>query len=79
MRPRLRKQGYLAVLAKHSAGRRPAVSSARVWRGSSVLAACAVVPDGSKSRSTELCRPLKAQIGFGKTGRQMLNGLSQRG
>ena len=40
MRPRLRELGYLAVLAKHSAGRRPAVSSARVWRGSSVLAAC---------------------------------------
>ena len=32
MRPRLPEQGYLAVLAKHSAGRRPAVSSARVWR-----------------------------------------------
>ena len=31
---------------------------ARVWRGSSVLAACAVVPHGSKSRSTELRRRL---------------------
>ena len=58
MWPRLREQGYSGALAKHSAGRRPAVSSARVWPGNSVLAACAVVPDGSKSRSAELRRRL---------------------
>eukprot|EP01045_Picozoa_sp_COSAG04_P028398 COSAG04_NODE_4393_length_2123_cov_1.709980_2_plen_237_part_00 len=38
MRPRLREQGYLGVLAEHSAGRRPAVSSTRVCRA----AACGV-------------------------------------
>ena len=58
MRPRLREQGYLGVLAKHSAGRRPAVSSARVWPGSSVLAAYGVCSDGSGSVSVMLCRAL---------------------
>ena len=38
MRPRLLEYGYLGVLAKHSAGRRPVVSRARVWPGSSVSA-----------------------------------------
>ena len=32
MRPRLPEWGYLGVPTKHSAGRRPAVSPARVWR-----------------------------------------------
>eukprot|EP01045_Picozoa_sp_COSAG04_P008158 COSAG04_NODE_446_length_14269_cov_3.546224_4_plen_106_part_00 len=32
MRPRLPEKGYLGVLTRHSPGRRPAVSSARVWR-----------------------------------------------
>ena len=32
MWPRLPEWGSLGVLTKHSAGRRPAVSSARVWR-----------------------------------------------
>ena len=58
MRPRPFEQGYLAVLAKHSAGRRPAVSSARVWRGSSVLAACGGASDDSKWASVEPCRTL---------------------
>ena len=58
MRPRLREQGYLGVLAKHSAGRRPAVSSARVWPGSSVLAAYGVCSDGSGSVSVIEIRSL---------------------
>ena len=51
MWPRLREQGYLAAIAKQSAGRRPAVSSARVWPGSSVLAAYGVCSHGSGSVS----------------------------
>ena len=47
MRPRLWEQGYLGVPTKHSAGRRPAASSARVWSGSSVLATYGVCSDGS--------------------------------
>ena len=58
MRPRPFEQGYLAVLAKHSAGRRPAVSSARVWRGSSVLAACGGASDDSKWASVERRRQI---------------------
>ena len=61
MRPRPFEQGYLAVLAKHSAGRRPAVSSARVWRGSSVLAACGGASDDSKWASVERRRSLTAR------------------
>ena len=61
MRPRLREQGYLAILAKHSAGRRPAVSSARVWPGGSVLAAYGVCSHGSGSVSVIEIRGLKRQ------------------
>ena len=66
MWPRPFEQGYLAVLAKHSAGRRPVVSRARVWPGNSVLAACAGVPHGSKSRSAELRRRLPSWRDHGR-------------
>ena len=62
MWPRLREQGYLGVLAKHSAGRRPAVTSARVWPGSSVLAAYGVCSDGFGSVSAIKIRALFSRL-----------------
>ena len=59
MRPRLREQGYLGVLAKHSAGRRPAVTSARVWRNGLLYVQrqtwLRMVPNRRPRRRAELC------------------------
>ena len=50
MRPRLPEWGYLGVPTKHSAGRRPAVSPARVWRRAT-LRACLAIKWGKKEHS----------------------------
>ena len=63
MRPRLRELGYLAVLAKHSAGRRPAVSSARVWRNGLLYSAQTwpqMTPNRLPPSPAGLCRSSKA-------------------
>ena len=58
MRPRLPEQGYLAVLAKHSAGRRPVVSRARVWRNGLLYSAQTwpqMTPFGGSPSPAGLC------------------------
>ena len=48
MWPRLPESGFLGVLTKYSAGRRPAVSPARVWRNGLLYSAQAWLRMGSK-------------------------------
>ena len=48
MWPRLPESGFLGVLTKYSAGRRPAVSPARVWRNGLLYSAQAWLRMGPK-------------------------------
>ena len=66
MRPRLREQGYLAVLARHSAGRRPFVSRARVWRNGLLYSAQTwpqMTPNRLPSSDAGVCR-YKGEVGL---------------